>query len=178
MATENNLQKIHVFPSQESYEQNISSVGADDLVLIPDNSGSQIIITATGGLSVSKSENTYTIDGSSKADSDHNHSASDITSGVLSTSRGGTGNASGTVAKLTTSRTFKTNLSSTTAASFNGSANVVMGVTGTLAISHGGTGVTSMTGSDYTTNRPRGIILQSTVPSTISNGCIVGVYEL
>lgn len=48
---------------------------------------------------------------------------------------------------------------------------------GMLPIERGGTGVTSMEGSDYTTYRPRGIILQSTVPDSIPNGCIVGVYE-
>ena len=48
---------------------------------------------------------------------------------------------------------------------------------GTLPISRGGTGVSSMTGTDYTTSRPRGIALQSSVPSSIPNGCIVGVYE-
>lgn len=49
---------------------------------------------------------------------------------------------------------------------------------GTLPISRGGTGVSSMTGTDYTTSRPRGIALQSSVPSSIPNGCIVGVYEV
>ena len=49
--------------------------------------------------------------------------------------------------------------------------------TGTLSIAHGGTGVTSMTGTDYGVNRPRGIVLQSSTPSSVPNGCIVGVYE-
>lgn len=44
-------------------------------------------------------------------------------------------------------------------------------------ISKGGTGVNSMTGSDYSTNRPRGIILQETEPTSVPDGCIVGVYE-
>lgn len=44
-------------------------------------------------------------------------------------------------------------------------------------ISKGGTGVTSMTGSDYSTYRPRGIILQETEPTSVPDGCIVGVYE-
>lgn len=48
---------------------------------------------------------------------------------------------------------------------------------GTISIARGGTGVSSMTGTDYTTSRPRGIALQSSVPSSIPNGCIVGVYE-
>lgn len=48
---------------------------------------------------------------------------------------------------------------------------------GTLPIARGGTGVSAMAGTDYSTNRPRGIILQSSEPSTVANGCIVGVYE-
>ena len=46
-------------------------------------------------------------------------------------------------AKLTTARTIQTNLATTTAASFNGSANVTPGVTGTLPIANGGTGLTA-----------------------------------
>ena len=44
------------------------------------------------------------------------------------------------VATLTTARTFLTNLASTAAASFNGSANVTPGVTGILPVANGGTG--------------------------------------
>lgn len=45
--------------------------------------------------------------------------------------------------KLATGRTFRTNLSSTEAVSFDGSANNVHGVTGTLGIANGGTGATT-----------------------------------
>lgn len=48
---------------------------------------------------------------------------------------------------------------------------------GTLPIGRGGTGVSAMAGTDYSTNRPRGIILQASEPGTVTNGCIVGVYE-
>lgn len=51
------------------------------------------------------------------------------------------GNA-GTATKLATARTIRTNLASTSTASFDGSANVTPGVTGTLAIGNGGTGRT------------------------------------
>lgn len=50
-----------------------------------------------------------------------------------------TGNA-GTATKLATARTIRTNLASTAAASFNGSANVTPGVTGMLPVANGGTG--------------------------------------
>lgn len=49
----------------------------------------------------------------------------------------------GTAAKATilaTSRTIRTNLASTSAASFNGSANITPGVTGILPVANGGTG--------------------------------------
>ncbi len=56
-------------------------------------------------------------------------------------------NTTGSAATLTTARTFQTNLASTSAVSFNGSANVTPGVTGTLPVANGGTGVTSSTGT-------------------------------
>jgi hypothetical protein len=52
-------------------------------------------------------------------------------------------NTTGSAATLTTSRTFQTNLASTSPASFNGSANVTPGVTGTLGVGNGGTGATT-----------------------------------
>ena len=45
--------------------------------------------------------------------------------------------------KLSTARTIRTNLSSTSTASFNGTANITPGITGILAVSHGGTGASS-----------------------------------
>lgn len=52
------------------------------------------------------------------------------------------GNAN-TATKLETARTITANLASGTAGSFDGSANVTVGVTGTLPIANGGTGLTS-----------------------------------
>lgn len=52
------------------------------------------------------------------------------------------GNAS-TATKLATARTIRTNLSSTTAPSFDGTANITPGVTGILPITNGGTGGTT-----------------------------------
>ena len=56
---------------------------------------------------------------------------------------GGTGNANGTVARLTTSRTFIANLASTTAVAFDGTANNSHGVTGILPLANGGTGAST-----------------------------------
>jgi hypothetical protein len=52
------------------------------------------------------------------------------------------GNA-GTATKLETARTITANLASSTAGSFDGSANITVGVTGTLPIANGGTGATT-----------------------------------
>lgn len=82
-----------------------------------------------------------------------------------------------TATKLATARTVRTNLSSTSTASFDGSANITPGVTGTLPVANGGTGNTSLTDTNYTTNKYRGISMQTSTPSSIPNGCIVLVYS-
>lgn len=56
-------------------------------------------------------------------------------------------NTTGSAATLTTGRTIQTNLASTSAATFDGSANITPGVTGTLPVLNGGTGATTSTGS-------------------------------
>lgn len=109
----------------------------------------------------------------------HKHSTVDITSGVLSTERGGLGNANGQAAsavKLATSRTIRVNLASGSSASFNGTANITPGVTGVLPVNHGGTGVSSLTGTDYTVSRVRGISIQSSIPDSVPNGQVALVY--
>lgn len=53
-----------------------------------------------------------------------------------------TGN-SATATKLATARTITANLASSAAGSFDGSANITVGVTGTLPIANGGTGATT-----------------------------------
>lgn len=59
------------------------------------------------------------------------------------------GGAATSAVKLSTARTIRTNLSSTSAASFDGTENVTPGVTGTLAISNGGTGATNTINARY-----------------------------
>lgn len=63
--------------------------------------------------------------------------------GGASNSGGGTVDAAN---RLTTPRTFRTNLGSTSAANFDGTQNVTMGVTGTLPVARGGTGQSSEAG--------------------------------
>lgn len=65
--------------------------------------------------------------------------------GTLPIANGGTGNTTGLAAsatKLATARTFRTNLASTSTASFDGTGDVTPGVTGTLPTGNGGTGRT------------------------------------
>lgn len=54
-------------------------------------------------------------------------------------------NTTGSAATLTSARNIQTNLSSTTAASFNGSVDITPGITGTLGVANGGTGQTTFT---------------------------------
>lgn len=54
------------------------------------------------------------------------------------------GGTAAAAAKLASSRTIQTNLSSTSSASFNGTANVTPGVTGVLSVQNGGTGVDNL----------------------------------
>ncbi|MDQ0629403.1 hypothetical protein QFZ44_001979 [Pantoea agglomerans] len=91
-------------------------------------------------LSGSLTGNTATISGSLSANT------LNLTN-PLSTAYGGTGNANGTVAHLTTPRSFQTNLESTTAITFDGTANVSPGVTGILAVANGGTGASTVNGA-------------------------------
>lgn len=71
-----------------------------------------------------------------KAAGNHSHTAADV--GALASD--GTAAAA---TKLATARTIRTNLASTSAVSFNGTANITPGVTGTLPIANGGTGGTT-----------------------------------
>ena len=99
----------------------------------------------------------------------------DVT-GVLPVANGGTGNANGTVNKLTTARTIRTNLASTSTASFDGSANVTPGVTGVLPVANGGTNANNA--KDALTNL--GITISNTTISegdTLASGSIYIYYE-
>lgn len=82
-----------------------------------------------------------------------------------------TGNAT-TATKLATARTIRTNLASTSAASFDGSANITPGVTGTLPITNGGTGATTATTARNNLGAQSKVLYGSSAPSdsTGSNG--------
>lgn len=73
-------------------------------------------------------------------------SAGSATSATSATTASSCSGNAATATKLATARNIQTNLGSTSAASFNGTANVTPGVTGTLPIGNGGTGTTSANG--------------------------------
>lgn len=93
-------------------------------------------------------------------------------SGILALARGGTGNATGlasTATSLATARTVRTDLASTSTASFNGTANITPGVTGTLPIGNGGTGnTTGLAASATKLATARTITLAGSVSGTAS----------
>ena len=76
------------------------------------------------------------VDSAGIKESDHEKASDAHANGIA-------GNA-GSATKLATARTIQTNLASTAAASFNGTANVTPGVTGTLPVGNGGTGQSSL----------------------------------
>lgn len=79
--------------------------------------------------------------------SDVTLTASDVGAATASHTHSEYLTTSGTAAaatKLATARTIRTNLGSTSTASFNGTANITPGVSGTLPVTNGGTGVTSI----------------------------------
>ena len=81
------------------------------------------------------------------------------------------GNAA-TATKLATARTIRTNLASTSAVSFDGSANITPGVTGTLPITNGGTGATTASSARDNLGAQSKVLYGPSAPSdsTGSNG--------
>lgn len=76
-----------------------------------------------------------------------------------------------TAVKLATSRTFRTNLGSTSTASFDGTANVTSGVTGTLPVGNGGTGKSSVTSGNYLVGNGTSALAEKT-PNDAANDLI------
>lgn len=124
-----------------------ATLSASSTLTLPNTTGTVITTGDTGTVtntmlagSIANSKTTATSSNTASAivarDSSGNFTAGTITATL-----------SGSASTLTTSRTIQTSLSSTSASSFDGSANITPGVTGTLAVTNGGTGVTTSTGS-------------------------------
>lgn len=145
------------------------------------NGVNALTLTATGGIKGQQSGDTYTLDGSGLMEkvrglqgqflgftSENVVGAVDAPTGVTSFN-GRTGVVTPQSGDYTASMVGAAPTSHTHSAS-----QISLGI---FPIARGGTGVSNMVGTDYSTNRPRGIVLQSSTPSSVSNGCIVGVYE-
>ena len=111
-----------------------------------DNKMQQNASTANGEYPLLAKSTTATsnINGQAIFDADItiNPSTGTITATTFKGALSGNASTASRVAKLTTARTIRTNLASTSTASFNGSANITPGVTGTLGTANGGTGRT------------------------------------
>lgn len=88
------------------------------------------------------------------------------------------GNAA-TATKLATARTIRTNLASTSAASFDGSADIISGVIGTLPILHGGTGAITASAARDNLGAQSKVLYGNSAPSDSigSNGDIYIALE-
>lgn len=84
----------------------------------------------------------------------------------------GHADSAGTATKLATARTVRTNLASTSTASFDGSANITPGVTGVLPVANGGTGNTTNTAADSTKWNGAAKTVSTGNPSGGANGDI------
>lgn len=80
--------------------------------------------------------------------------------------------AAGTAAKLAASKTIQTNLASTSAASFDGSANVTPGVTGTLGVANGGTGRDTLTSGSVLIGNGTGQVGLRSIRNNTSTGAL------
>ena len=125
---------------------NITDFDSAVEALIPSSlpTANSLVVKLNGG--TEEGTNMFTFNGSAAksinitpssigaAATDHNHSAANITSGILAVARGGTG--------ITANPSMLVNLGSTAAASVF-AASPRPGITGTLPIANGGTGATS-----------------------------------
>ena len=83
-------------------------------------------------------------------------------------------NTTGSAATLTTGRTIQTNLASTSAATFNGSANITPGVTGTLRVANGGTNLSTLTANSILYGSSSTQVATSSNLNFITSGLQIG----
>lgn len=121
-------------PNKKYVDDSIASAGGGDVLAAGNNSFTgantfQNLVTMVGGVVFTSGTTTLAW-----------KNATQIIATINASTY--TGN-SATATKLATARTITANLASSTAGSFDGSANITVGVTGTLPIANGGTGATT-----------------------------------
>lgn len=121
-------------PNKKYVDDSVASAGGGDVLAAGNNSFTgantfQNLVTMVGGVVFTSGRTTLTW-----------KNATQIMATINASTY--TGN-SATATKLATARTITANLASSTAGSFDGSANITVGVTGTLPIANGGTGATT-----------------------------------
>lgn len=89
MSTESTLMKIHVFPSEESYNTNQGSVGEDDLSLVP----VKLIRSEGSRGSLAGYEDATTISGGGTINDQSNDTINAVNGGTLTISNGASGKA-------------------------------------------------------------------------------------
>lgn len=121
-------------PNKKYVDDSVASAGGGDVLAAGNNSFTgantfQNLVTMVGGVVFTSGTTTLAW-----------KNATQIVATINASTY--TGN-SATATKLATARTITANLASSTAGSFDGSANITVGVTGTLPIANGGTGATT-----------------------------------
>lgn len=144
----------HSGSAPTSHSHTISDLTTGILPVSKGGTGSSNLDSVTVGAAkkiIGAGKITTNLQGTSGASYDGTSDVSVGVSGILPVAKGGTGTSNldnvtaGAAKKLATARTMRTNLASTSTASFDGSGNVTPGVTGILGTSHGGTGKSTLT---------------------------------
>lgn len=102
----------------------------------------------------------------------HNHAATDVTSGTLPVSRGGTGRST-----LTSGCFLRGNGTSAVTMSTPADARLAMGAAPVASPTFTGTPKAPSSSTSYTTYQLRNVALMTELPSSIGNGQIVLIYE-
>lgn len=104
-----------------------------------------------------------------------------ITGGTITGNLTVNGTITGTASKATqlaNPRTFITSLESTTAGSFDGKANVTVGISGTLGVAHGGTGATTFTSGQVLIGNGQNAVTTRAITNNTSANYISGSTNL
>lgn len=90
----------------------------------------------------------------------------------------GTATQADSATKLTTARTIRTNLGSTSTASFDGTASITPGVTGTLPVANGGTGAATFTSGQALIGNGTGAVTTRAITNNTSKTAVTASTNL